>query len=439
MPTNKQKCHRSCQCGWSNVTTYQGLRTHQGKAKCGGYGEARAFTPSTFLTTTSQTWTAHNFLTAPSVVRKQRVEPASLRHLQQTYGILGISLQDEPQQGTLSSDWTRRDRGQWPMGKETSATTAQPLRSVLELRREIYSEERPQGPDPTAALKAQTSDELEILKKENEHFRTRCTELAEAYQQKYIQLEEAYQQKAIEMEKAYQQKAIGLEESYKQKYTELEEKYQQKQEDSRITEQKIEKQQQDYKELRARMASSIADEIQQNLKLLNDPCRQSELVSKYEELRLKRLPRIISSQQFQSDEARKRIASLVKNTFEKASKDMEAKTDGLYGIFSDDGAEDNKDTMISNYIKEAIRNLQMALLCKDNSYYKEIITILIREEPAMLTPFIAQWYKISCLMCLHNPPLVPSWDTRGTAADPDMKIFPPVGVMSSEKTKDNNV
>ncbi|XP_076120598.1 uncharacterized protein LOC143100898 isoform X3 [Alosa pseudoharengus] len=417
MPTNKQKCHRSCQCGWSNVTTYQGLRTHQGKAKCGGYGEARAFTPSTFLTTTSQTWTAHNFLTAPSVVRKQRVEPASLRHLQQTYGILGISLQDEPQQGTLSSDWTRRDRGQWPMGKETSATTAQPLRSVLELRREIYSEERPQGPDPTAALKAQTSDELEILKKENEHFRTRCTELAEAYQQKgfelesykqkYIQLEEAYQQKAIEMEKAYQQKAIGLEESYKQKYTELEEKYQQKQEDSRITEQKIEKQQQDYKELRARMASSIADEIQQNLKLLNDPCRQSELVSKYEELRLKRLPRIISSQQFQSDEARKRIASLVK--------------------------------MISNYIKEAIRNLQMALLCKDNSYYKEIITILIREEPAMLTPFIAQWYKISCLMCLHNPPLVPSWDTRGTAADPDMKIFPPVGVMSSEKTKDNNV
>ncbi|XP_062390736.1 uncharacterized protein LOC134078660 isoform X2 [Sardina pilchardus] len=427
MPTNKQKVHRSCQCGWSNVTTYQGLRIHQGKAKCGGYGMALPFTSSTLLTTPSQNWTVHNSLTAPSIVHKQREEPASLRHLQQTYGITGITLQDEPPRGTLGSVWTRRDGGQ----------------SLLEVGREIYTEERAQSYDPIAALKERASDEMEILKKEKECLRTRCIDMEELYKQKCDALETAYQQKYTELEGAYQQKCIDMEGLYKQKLTEEQSKVQEQiinlQKDSRITEEKMEKQQQDHKKLQARLASSIANEIQQNSKLLNDPCRQSELVLQYEELRLKRLPKIISSKQFQSDEARRRIASLVKSTFEKASKDMEAKTGGLCAIFPDDGGEDNKDMMISNYIKETIRYLQMAVLCKDNSYYKEIITVLIKEEPAMLTPFIARWYKISCLMCLHNPQLVPSWDTRSTAADPDMKIFPPIGVVSSEKTKDNDV
>lgn len=34
--TNEQRILRSCSCGWSKVTTYRGLRIHQGKAKCGG-------------------------------------------------------------------------------------------------------------------------------------------------------------------------------------------------------------------------------------------------------------------------------------------------------------------------------------------------------------------------------------------------------------------
>ncbi|XP_060885787.1 uncharacterized protein si:ch211-244b2.4 isoform X2 [Labrus mixtus] len=34
--TKDQRILRECSCGWSKVTTYLGLRVHQGKAKCGG-------------------------------------------------------------------------------------------------------------------------------------------------------------------------------------------------------------------------------------------------------------------------------------------------------------------------------------------------------------------------------------------------------------------
>ncbi|XP_076120586.1 uncharacterized protein LOC143100896 isoform X2 [Alosa pseudoharengus] len=225
-------------------------------------------------------------------------------------------------------------------------------------------------------------------------------------------------------------------EAYKQKFIEREEEYEQKEERNKITEQKHEKLKQEYAAFQARMAFSISTDIQQHSELsenLNDPCRQSELVLKYEELRLKRLPRIITSPQFQSDEARERIASLVKNTYGKAQEDVTAKTDDLEHIFLDDEGKSNTPMMIYRDMKVKIINLQaLTLLRRDSSDYMGKIKFLISEEPAMLTRFIAQWYKISCLMCLHNPPLVPSWDTRGTAANPDMKIFPPIGAMDNE-------
>src|SRR4029434_5028895 len=35
---NEKKILRKCGCGWEKVTTFRGLRIHQGKARCGGKG-----------------------------------------------------------------------------------------------------------------------------------------------------------------------------------------------------------------------------------------------------------------------------------------------------------------------------------------------------------------------------------------------------------------
>lgn len=52
--TNEQRILRSCSCGWSNVTTYRGLRIHQGKAKCGGKGQRQTCTAQAGRTRRSQ-------------------------------------------------------------------------------------------------------------------------------------------------------------------------------------------------------------------------------------------------------------------------------------------------------------------------------------------------------------------------------------------------
>ncbi|XP_062390738.1 homer protein homolog 1-like [Sardina pilchardus] len=259
----------------------------------------------------------------------------------------------------------------------------------------------------------------------------------EAYQQKATEMEKAYlQQKYTELQDAYNQRRNELDTEYQQKCIELSKACQQNEERIKITEEKYEKLKQEYKEFQARMGSSISTDILQHSELsenLNDPCRQSELASKYDELKLMCLPKIITSPLFESNIARARIASLVKNTYEKAQEDMKTKTDDIERIFLDEEGGSNKHMMTYRDIKVKMVNLlALALLRRENSDYMSKIKFLISEQPAMLTPFIARWYKISCLMCLHTPQLVPSWDTRSTAADPDMKIFPPIEELDND-------
>ncbi|XP_048094980.1 uncharacterized protein si:dkey-61p9.7 isoform X3 [Alosa alosa] len=524
MATNQQKVPRRCQCGWSNVTTYQGLRTHQGKAKCEGYGEA--FTPSAFLTTPSQNRTSHNSHIEPSMVHKRHGEPASLRHLQQTYGISGISLEDEPQQGTLSRDWTRRDRGQWPMGKETSVTTAQPLRSVLELRREMYSEERAQGHiDPTAALKVMTSsDELETLKKENEHLKTRFEDykaandelemlkkdnehlktrfedykaanekltatmkalekqngdlkireslttktetlkkenenfrvqacLAKTAQVKepgrnlkqaqhpcrtcghYIthmyneflanKPEQAYTTPCQQCDDGFVQlyhhylKAKQLENDYKPPCVKCKEEYTNLCSENfymRSSETDVHQSCQDcghnFKQLakilqiptenrpiheRTKAKTSFED--------TNDSCSETELREELNQLKQKEFPKALKSITSQKNSLEgKTLKVKMQWTFDIAKRDTTKKQEELQHIFPD---------KTPGHLQLAFSNLQTALYNCSESHHRRMIQEFIKDEQKDVSALLVKWYRLSCLMVLHNPPLLPKWDTDG--------------------------
>lgn len=43
-PVNEEKILRKCACGWEKVTTFRGLRIHQGKSKCGQKGQQQPCT-----------------------------------------------------------------------------------------------------------------------------------------------------------------------------------------------------------------------------------------------------------------------------------------------------------------------------------------------------------------------------------------------------------
>ncbi|XP_062390755.1 uncharacterized protein LOC134078669 [Sardina pilchardus] len=514
MATNQQKVLRRCQCGWSNVTTYQGLRIHQGKAKCGGYGEALTFTSSTLLTTPSQNWTAHNSLTAPSIVHKQREEPASLRHLQQTYGITGITLQDEPPRGTLGSDWTRRDGGQSPRGKEASATTAQPLRSVLEVRREIYTEERAQSYDSTAALKVLTnSDELETLKKENGYFKTRfedykaanekltaamntlekqngdlkirCNELkasreslttenetlkkenenlkfrVQAYLAKTAQVkerdrklkqaqhpcrtcghyitrmyneflankpEQAYTTPCQQCDNGFVQlyhdylKGKQLENDYEPPCEECKEEYTNLCSENfyiRSSETDVHQSCQDcghnFKQLakilqiptekqceRTRAKTPLEDTT-------HDSCSETELREELNQLKQKDFPKALKSitSQKNSQEG-KTLKVKMQWTFDIAKRDTTKKQEELQHIFPADGKKKTP-----GHLQLAFNNLQTALYNCSESYHRSMIEEFIKDEQKDVSALLVKWCRLSCLMVLHNPPLLPKWDTDG--------------------------
>ena len=65
--TNKERILRECSCGWSKVTTYLGLRIHQGKAKCGRNTQAQACTAAADQTRRNSSPVEHHSATDPTI------------------------------------------------------------------------------------------------------------------------------------------------------------------------------------------------------------------------------------------------------------------------------------------------------------------------------------------------------------------------------------
>lgn len=482
------------------MTTFRGLRIHQGKTKCGGYGEAQSFTS---LTSPTQSWMAPQ---TPSMKHKQLEESASLQSLQQTYGILGISLQDELQQGTQSSDWTWSQR---TAAKVPSVTAAQPLRSVLELRGQIYTEERTLGEGPLAALKAPPAqthrDELEKLKKENEFLKTRCEEFnaakvkltaaMKALERQYGELKSRYNELKASRESLDSEMKILKQENENLKHRHLAKT--KEKEKVKIIKQalppcgicghyitqmyndfltkrpeqaykppcqqcddgfvqlyqdylKAKQLENDYKtpceQCREEYTSLCFENLAvrfpdtatlqscqdcgHNFKQLaeilqiptenasertrantssedtSDPCSETELKKEFDQLK-QEFPKALKSinSQNYSQEA---LKVKLQWTLDIAKRDTMKKQKDLQNIFPADGK--NKTPAL---LQLTFSNLQTALHNCSDSYYHSMIQEFIKDEPKEVSALLVKWYRLSCLMVLHNPPLLPKWDTDG--------------------------
>ncbi|KAJ8394721.1 hypothetical protein AAFF_G00043210 [Aldrovandia affinis] len=64
---NETKTLRRCMCGWEKVTTFRGLRIHQGRARCGGKGQQQPCTAVSSQTRGTQSQVENHSADGPIV------------------------------------------------------------------------------------------------------------------------------------------------------------------------------------------------------------------------------------------------------------------------------------------------------------------------------------------------------------------------------------
>lgn len=136
--TNEQRILKSCSCGWSNVTTYRGLRIHQGKAKCGGKDQRQTCTAQAGQTSKSQSRVEHHSVTDFTVADGHR--EVEQPHQQQAQSQQQAhSPEQERHAETPSSNPTRQagerpTKVKWPKSIEKAAWESfdQDLHIILE-------------------------------------------------------------------------------------------------------------------------------------------------------------------------------------------------------------------------------------------------------------------------------------------------------------------
>ena len=71
---NEKKILRKCGCGWEKVTTFRGLRIHQGKARCGGKGHKQPCAAASGQTRGTESRVENHSADGPNVAEGREVE-----------------------------------------------------------------------------------------------------------------------------------------------------------------------------------------------------------------------------------------------------------------------------------------------------------------------------------------------------------------------------
>ena len=126
--TNDSKILRKCSCGWSKVTSYRGLRIHQGKAKCGGITHLQTCTASADETRRTLSPVEHHSAVESTIVDGEREEPhqPSLQEEQQQEHapMPGMHLEPASSQPTSNpprENPTRQAKVRWPKNIDKEA------------------------------------------------------------------------------------------------------------------------------------------------------------------------------------------------------------------------------------------------------------------------------------------------------------------------------
>lgn len=203
----------------------------------------------------------------------------------------------------------------------------------------------------------------------------------------------------------------------------------------------------DLEDFRGRMKVKISKEIGVRGDLsenINDPCRETELLKMYE---------ILKNQTWEQTKERiltgknkdpKRIfelgAKIITETFNTSKEDMTARItkikEAIMILPTSEESKENKlvSQKLSDDMETAIKNLQKRFSSCSMDLYRELATKILtklqlrREHFDLFRDFIAECYKVSCLMTLHIPPLQPSWEfhTSGESNNQDKILFPAI-------------
>lgn len=197
-------------------------------------------------------------------------------------------------------------------------------------------------------------------------------------------------------------------------------------------------------DFRGRMKVKISKEIGVRGDLsenINDPCRETELLKMYE---------ILKNQTWKQTKERilsghlKRFfelgAQIIKETFNTSKEDMTARItkikEAIMILPTSEESKENKlvSQKLSDDMETAIKNLQKRFSSCSMDLYRELAKKILtklqlrREHFDLFRDFIAECYKVSCLMTLHIPPLQPSWEfhTSGESNNQDNILFPAI-------------
>ncbi|MGH0158360.1 UNVERIFIED_CONTAM: hypothetical protein FKN15_059703 [Acipenser sinensis] len=203
----------------------------------------------------------------------------------------------------------------------------------------------------------------------------------------------------------------------------------------------------DLEDFRGRMKVKISKEIGVRGDLsenINDPCRETELLKMYE---------ILKNQTWEQTKERiltgknkdpKRIfelgAKIITETFNTSKEDMTARItkikEAIMILPTSEESKENKlvSQKLSDDMETAIKNLQKRFSSCSMDLYRELAKKILtklqlrREHFDLFRDFIAECYKVSCLMTLHIPPLQPSWEfhTSGESNNQDKILFPAI-------------
>ncbi|KAM9471693.1 uncharacterized protein ACWYII_007427 [Salvelinus alpinus] len=180
-----------------------------------------------------------------------------------------------------------------------------------------------------------------------------------------------------------------------------------------------------------RMANELSPEIESRGDLSEDitnPCRESQLRKMYENLELVEWPKIYEA--IRSQGCDPSCADLLMEvSFKLAWGDMEGKTKDMKQLFSLDRTKQQRAKKVSEYMQEAVRNLQMALFYSQKAdVVKDQLSKLPITDPGfegIRNHIAAECYWLGSLMALQNPPLKPNWKLK--CLDAKQKVnFPPL-------------
>ncbi|XP_051791481.1 uncharacterized protein LOC127529998 [Erpetoichthys calabaricus] len=176
-----------------------------------------------------------------------------------------------------------------------------------------------------------------------------------------------------------------------------------------------------------------------------DPCRESELLNMYRRLKKESWPhlkdRVLQFKERKPVQINRLGATIMKSSFEKSQNVMKERIENIMASLVLDCSKESKGSEARGVLEKVHENqkfLQMKVLSCNMNFLMESVKDICQsqnlgeKEFSLFQEFAAECFRVSALMCLHSPELLPSWETEVdgfnfiTGLEEEMVIFPAI-------------